>query len=132
MKYWNALKYFAITFTAVSVAVAVIIENVYLAVLGLVVGESMAICAQHLARKNGEILQDEMTAQIGGRSAMMAYVASVLLFNCIGVIFVILNDRISYWAKTAGFTMLLFVLIMVAIYSVSYVIMMRKATENEK
>lgn len=132
MRYWNALRYFAIIFTAASVATAVIIGNVYLAILGLVIGESLAVYAQHLARKNGEILEDEMSVQIGGRSAMTAYVISIVLFSWIGVIFVILNNRISYWAETAGFTMLLFVLMMVAIYIASYFIMMRKATANEK
>jgi len=132
MKYWNVLKYFAIIFIAVSVASAVILENVYLAILGFVIGESIAIYAQYLARKNGEILDDEMISQISGKSAMMSYIISVLFFSWIGVFFIILNDRIADWAKTVGFTMLLFVLLMVAIYFASYFFMMRRATKNEE
>ncbi|MFA6710800.1 MAG: DUF2178 domain-containing protein [Candidatus Methanomethylophilaceae archaeon] len=132
MRYWNALRYFAIIFTAASVATAMAIRNVYLAILGFVIGESLAIYAQHLARKNGEILGDEMSVQISGRSAMTAYVVSIVLFSWVGVILVILNDQISYWAETAGFTMLLFTLMMVAIYFISYFVMTRKATANEK
>lgn len=114
------------------VASAVILESVYLAILGFVIGESIAIYAQHLARKNGEILEDEMISQIGGRSAMMAYVVSALFFSWMGVFLIILDDRIADWAKTAGFTMILFVLLMVVIYSASYFFMMRKATKNEE
>ena len=89
MKYWNVLRYFAIIFISTLVASAVILESVYLAILGFVIGESIAIYAQHLARKNGEILEDEMISQIGGRSAMMAYVVSALFFSWMGVFLII-------------------------------------------
>lgn len=117
-------------FIAMTVSIAVSIENTYLAVSAIVIG----MISMFLVKKNVKaLLVDEMVKNIAGKSALMAYsiVVPVLAVLSIILMFSNLNNEGSY-QYSLGIILSYIVLFNMAIYSFAYYYYQKKYGSDEE
>lgn len=117
-------------FIAMTVSIAVSIENIYLAFSAVIIG---MISMLLIKRSVKEVLVDEMVKTIAGKSALMAYSITipVLAFLSLVLMFLNLSNRGSEMYNL-GINLSYIVLFNMAVYSLAYYYYQKKyGRDNE-
>jgi uncharacterized membrane protein len=129
-KKFKIVRILIVFFLAMTVSIAVSMENVLLAVSAIGMGMTLMV----LIKKNVKaILVDEMVKSIAGKSALMAYNITVITLAFLSLIFMFSNlgNRGSYFYNL-GITFSYITLFSMAVYSFAYYYYRNKYGSNEE
>lgn len=119
-----------VIFIAMTVSIAVSIENVYLALSAVIIG---AISMFLIKRSVKEVLVDEMVKTIAGKSALMAYTVSVTVLAVLSLVFMFSNlSNQGSQLYNLGLILSYIALFNMAVYSFAYYYYQKKyGRDNE-
>lgn len=129
-KTFKAVRLLVVFFIAMTVSIAVSIDNVYLATSAIVIG----MISMFLVKKNVKVLLvDEMVKNIAGKSALAAYSIVVPVLAILSIIFMFsnLSNQDSY-LYNLGIILSYIVLFNMAIYSFAYYYYRKKYGSDEE
>jgi len=117
-------------FIAITVSMAVSIENIYLALSAVIIG----MISMFLIKRNvKEVLVDEMVQSIAGKSALMAYSIVIPVLAALSLI-LMFSDLSNRGSETynLGIYLSYIVLFNMAVYSLFYYYYQRKYGRDNK
>ncbi|MFA5432475.1 MAG: DUF2178 domain-containing protein [Candidatus Paceibacterota bacterium] len=117
-------------FIAITVSIAVSIENFYLAISAVIIG----IILMLLIKKRVKVLLvDEMVRDIAGKSALMAYSIIVPILAILSLFFMFFNlDNQNSYLYNLGVIFSYIALLNIAIYSIAYYYYRKKNGSDEE
>lgn len=110
---------------AVIGALAGILSSIVVMIIGVCICVPVIYITGMKAKEVGETIEDERTAHISQRSAILSYGILVPALGVIGGCLVVLADDQGEWAYYVGITLCMVVLLFVAILITSYTIIDR-------
>ena len=129
-KNFRIVKFLMAMFIAITVSMAVSIENIYLALSAVIIG----MISMFLIKRNvKEVLVDEMVQSIAGKSALMAYSIVIPVLAALSLI-LMFSDLSNRGSETynLGIYLSYIVLFNMAVYSLFYYYYQRKYGRDNK
>ena len=129
-KMFRKIKIIIISFVSATVGLAVIENNILLALAGLVIGVLFFMLVRH---KTKQVVVDERIKSISGYAARLTYVIVTVLLGLLSLFFILTGSRTGEIYMEALGTILSYItLLSVAIYSMSYKFFEKKYGANDK
>ena len=128
-KNFKRMRILATTFVSVTVAMAVVYNNIILALAGVLIGMLFLFLVK---RKTKAVLVDERIQSIGGRAARLTYTILTMTLAFLSLVFILTGRRIgeaNY--ELLGIILSYITLFSLALYSLSYKYFSKKYGEED-
>ncbi len=128
---FKRVKILTTSFVSATVAIAVVYNNIILALAGILIG----VLFLSLVRKRTKaVLVDERIKEISGQSSRLAYVVLTVTLAILSLVFITIGRKAvppQAQLETLGITFSYITLLNVALYSISYKYLSRKYGETD-
>ncbi|MFA5270112.1 MAG: DUF2178 domain-containing protein [Patescibacteria group bacterium] len=115
---YQKIRVLILLLVATIVATAIIVNNLYLAFAGVLIGMLFLLVAK---QKFKQAIVDERVISIAGRASQVTYVVVTTLLACLGLFFTLsAKTHNSPYLESIGVVFCYVALLLVTIYSLSY------------
>ncbi|MDD4995075.1 MAG: DUF2178 domain-containing protein [Patescibacteria group bacterium] len=128
-KQFKRMRLLTASFVSATVAIAVVYNNIVLALAGVVIGLLFLLLVR---KKTNAVIIDERIQKIGDRAARLTYTTLTLATAFLSLIFIVIGRRIgeaNY--ETLGIILSYITLFSLALYSLSYKYFSKKYGETD-